>query len=94
MRGDDAICGKLFSYRDLEKRVSSEHPLRTIREIANAALKMRRRVKEQQKPDPLGRINCPRSESRLRASPAPRGRHYSALASAIVGLSGCTAFHA
>ena len=39
MRGDDTICGKLFSYIDLEKRVAAEHPLRVIRGIANAALK-------------------------------------------------------
>jgi transposase len=39
MRGDDGICGSLFSYIDLEKRVRSDHPLRVIREIANAALK-------------------------------------------------------
>ena len=38
MRGDDAICGSLFSYIDLEKRIRAEHPLRVIREIANAAL--------------------------------------------------------
>jgi len=38
MRGDDAICGSLFSYVDLEKRVRADHPLRLIREIANAAL--------------------------------------------------------
>ncbi len=38
MRGDDQICGSLFSYIDLEKRVRADHPLRTIREIANAAL--------------------------------------------------------
>ena len=38
MRGDDEICGGLFSYIDLEKRVRSDHPLRVIREIANAAL--------------------------------------------------------
>ena len=38
MRGDDEICGSLFSYIDLEKRVRSDHPLRVIREIANAAL--------------------------------------------------------
>ena len=37
MRGDDAICGRLFSYIDLEKR--AYHPLRVIRAIANAALK-------------------------------------------------------
>ena len=38
MRGDDGICGRLFSYIDLEKRVRSDHPLRLIRQIANAAL--------------------------------------------------------
>jgi transposase len=38
MRGDDAICGSLFSYVDLERRVRPDHPLRVIREIANAAL--------------------------------------------------------
>ncbi len=36
MRGDDEICGKLFSYIDLEDRVRADHPLRVIREIANA----------------------------------------------------------
>src|SRR5580693_7494747 len=39
MRGDDEICGRLFSYIDLEKRVRSDHPLRLIRQIVNAALK-------------------------------------------------------
>ena len=39
MRGDDGICGSLFSYIDLEKRVRLDHPLRVIRQIANAALK-------------------------------------------------------
>jgi len=39
MRGDDANKGSLFSYIDLEKRVSGDHPLRVIRQIANAALK-------------------------------------------------------
>jgi transposase len=38
MRGDDEICGSLFSYIDLENRVRADHPLRVIREIANAAL--------------------------------------------------------
>ena len=38
MRGDDEICGRLFSYIDLEDRVRADHPLRVIREIANAAL--------------------------------------------------------
>ena len=39
MRGDDSICGKLFSYIDLEKRVRADHPLRVTREVANTALK-------------------------------------------------------
>jgi transposase len=39
MRGNDAIQGSLFSSIDLEKRVRADHPLRAIREIANAALK-------------------------------------------------------
>jgi transposase len=39
MRGDDAICGSLFSYIDLEKRIRPDHPLRVIRAVANAALK-------------------------------------------------------
>src|SRR5690242_9415504 len=39
MRGDDAICGRLFSYIDLEKRIRADHPLRVIRAITNAALK-------------------------------------------------------
>ena len=39
MLGDDEICGRLFSYIDLEKRVRADHPLRVIRQIVNAALK-------------------------------------------------------
>ena len=38
MRGDDEKGGSLFSYIDLEDRVRADHPLRPIREIANAAL--------------------------------------------------------
>lgn len=38
MRGLDERSGSLFSYVDLEARVRPNHPLRTIREIANAAL--------------------------------------------------------
>lgn len=38
MRGSDERAGALFSYVDLEARVRKDHPLRTIREIANAAL--------------------------------------------------------
>jgi len=35
---DDKINGSLFSYIELEERVRIDHPLRAIREIANAAL--------------------------------------------------------
>lgn len=38
MRGTDKRSGELFSYVDLEKRVRPDHPLRTIRTIANEAL--------------------------------------------------------
>ena len=38
MRGIDERSGALFSYVDLEARVPPGHPLRTIREIVNAAL--------------------------------------------------------
>ena len=38
MRGVDERSGALFSYVDLETRVPADHPLRAIREIANAAL--------------------------------------------------------
>jgi transposase len=38
MRGSDERTGSLFSYVDLEARVRGDHPLRTIRGIANAAL--------------------------------------------------------
>ena len=38
MRGSDERSGSLFSYVDLEARVCRDHPLRTIREIANVAL--------------------------------------------------------
>ena len=38
MRGSDKRSGELFSYVNLEDRVGRDHPLRAIREIANAAL--------------------------------------------------------
>jgi transposase len=38
VRGGDGRTGALFSYVDLEARVRLDHPLRTIREIVNAAL--------------------------------------------------------
>lgn len=39
MRGSDEHCRSLFDYVDLEARIRSDHPLRTIREIVNGALK-------------------------------------------------------
>ena len=38
MRGSDVRSGSLFSYVDLEKRVRRDHPLRSIRQFADAAL--------------------------------------------------------
>lgn len=38
MRGTDERSGSLFSFVDLETRVAKNHPLRAIRQIANAAL--------------------------------------------------------
>jgi transposase len=38
MRGSDERSGSLFSYVDLEARVRTDHPLRVIRDLANAAL--------------------------------------------------------
>ena len=38
MRGHDSRSGSLFSYVDLEQRVRSDHPLRTIRNLVNEAL--------------------------------------------------------
>jgi transposase len=38
VRGGDERSGELFSYVDLEARVRSDHPLRAIRAIVNAAL--------------------------------------------------------
>lgn len=38
MRGSDNFSGALFSYVDLEARVRSDHPLRTIRAVVNDAL--------------------------------------------------------
>src|SRR5260370_29632545 len=39
MRGSGQGTDSLFSYVDLEQRVRPDHPLRVIREIANASLK-------------------------------------------------------
>src|SRR6204780_2509491 len=38
MRGSDRRSSELFSYVNLEDRVRGDHPLRAIREIANAGL--------------------------------------------------------
>lgn len=38
MRGSDERSGSLFSYVDLDARVRVDHPLRVIRDVANAAL--------------------------------------------------------
>ena len=38
MRGQDSRSGSLFSYVDLEQRIRSDHPLRTIRILVNEAL--------------------------------------------------------
>ena len=38
MRGKDESSGSLFSYVDLEARVPRDHPLRSIRDLTNAAL--------------------------------------------------------
>jgi transposase len=38
MRGSDAVTGALFSYVDLEDRVSANHPLRVIRAVVNEVL--------------------------------------------------------
>jgi len=38
LRGSDTRCGSLFSYVDLGSQVLGDHPLRSIWEIANAAL--------------------------------------------------------
>jgi transposase len=39
MRGDDRYQSELFSYGDLEERIGAEHPLRRIRQLADAALR-------------------------------------------------------
>ena len=38
MRGQDSRIGSLFSYMDLEQRIRSDHPLRTIRTLVDEAL--------------------------------------------------------
>lgn len=66
MRGSDVGTGSLFSYVDLEARVRRDHPLRVIREIANAALVALDRDLEALYPRRLGRPSIP-PERLLRA---------------------------
>ena len=55
MRGSDVVSGSLFSYVDLEARVRRDHPLRVIRELANAALTLLDKDLEALYPRRLGR---------------------------------------
>jgi transposase len=66
MRGSDVRSGSLFSYVDLEARVRPDHPLRVIREIANAALASLNEDLEALYPRRLGRPSIP-PERLLRA---------------------------
>ena len=66
MRGLDARSGSLFSYVDLEARVRRDHPLRAIREIANAALEALSEDFAALYPPRLGRPSVP-PERLLRA---------------------------
>lgn len=66
MRGADERSGSLFSYVDLEARVRRDHPLRPIREIANAALGALSGDFEALYPARLGRPSIP-PERLLRA---------------------------
>ena len=66
MRGSDVRSGSLFSYVDLEARVRRDHPLRMIREIANAALASLNEDFEALYPRRLGRPSIP-PERLLRA---------------------------
>lgn len=66
MRGSDDRSGSLFSYVDLEARVRRDHPLRVIREIANAALVMLSDDFAELYPPRLGRRSIP-PERLLRA---------------------------
>lgn len=66
MRGTDGRSGSLLSYVDLEARVPKDHPLRTIREIANGALSELNTVFEAMYA-PLRRPSIP-PEKLLRAS--------------------------
>jgi len=66
MRGSDERSGSLFSYVDLEARVGPDHPLRTIREIANTALTELSRDFDALYPRGVGRPSIP-PERLLRA---------------------------
>jgi len=66
MRGSDEGTGALFSYVDVEARIRPGHPLRQIREIANAALVALDEDFEQLYPPRLGRPSIP-PERLLRA---------------------------
>ena len=66
MRGSDERAGALFSYIDVEARIRPGHPLRQIREIANAALSALDGDFEQLYPPWLGRPSIP-PERLLRA---------------------------
>jgi transposase len=66
MRGSDNRSGSLFSYVDLEARVRRDHPLRPIREIANAALSALSEDFAKLYPPRLGRPSIP-PERLLRA---------------------------
>ncbi len=66
MRGSDEQSGSLFSYVDLETRVRRDHPLRPIREFANAALEALSEDFAALYPPRLGRPSIP-PERLLRA---------------------------
>src|SRR5580692_4918162 len=66
MRGSDEQSGSLFSFVDLEARVRRDHPLRPIRQIANAALEDLSEDFAALYPPRLGRPSIPR-ERLLRA---------------------------
>ena len=66
MRGSDTRSGSLFSYVDLEARVRRDHPLRVIRQIANAALEALSEDFAALYPPRLGRPSVP-PERLLRA---------------------------
>jgi transposase len=66
MRGSDERTGALFSYIDVEARIRPGHPLRQIREIANAALSTLDGDFGQLYPPRLGRPSIP-PERLLRA---------------------------